>query len=421
MKPLVQIDQKLHNGDVEKRVILLFYHGMIGLGGIETLIYRIARYQIEMGVRVIIVCRQFSENIWGNQIEYASIDDIKNLNKMISIYKNIDIFSFAPISFAHAYLFCQSINYRDVSIRLCLGVYHPRDMFRENEGWHIHYLNRIIYRFFDKLNLVFMNKDCFESHANRLGLVKNSKVIPIFMSPKKKVWLSHKQPKSIRIVSVGRIVPFKSYNFHIPLVARFLTERGIHVKWDIYGHGSHEKDLADLIKQFGVEIQVRHINELPFDQFDDVVLRYELFLGMGTSAVQAAQLGLPTLLAIDSNPDKCYGFIHEVPFGNVGEYSPELEVYSICERILDFLRADDLERERISLLCAQSTALYASNEYIEKCLENSNFSWSIRSFINVFIIRIYLLGVEKSRLTALIGTIARRIIGYLTIKNSTAQ
>lgn len=164
--------------------------------------------------------------------------------------KDVVITGFDPFSTALSFAVAQSISHtRGRTIAFSAGVFHPRDYFREHEASHLKLMNFFLGRFVVSSGLFFMNSACRESHAaffrKNLGL---HKVIPVPMEARRESF-SVKRNERIRICSVGRIVPFKAYNFCAASILNDLNGPDPIFSWDIYGHGTHEAQLLATIQR----------------------------------------------------------------------------------------------------------------------------------------------------------------------------
>ena len=127
------------------------------------------------------------------------------------------------------------------------------------------------------------------------------------------------QATELRIVSVGRLVPFKSYNVNAPKVVKRLRDSGIDASWDIWGYGPDEAAVLLNAQQHNVKEHVRLCGALPHAIFDETVSSYDVFVGMGTSVLEAANTGTPVCVAVENQGDACYGHLHQAPTDSVGD------------------------------------------------------------------------------------------------------
>jgi len=123
----------------------------------------------------------------------------------------------------------------------------------------------------------------------------------------------------LRIVSVGRLVPFKGYNVNAPQIVRRLLNSGVNATWDIWGYGPDEPTIVGNARQYDVADRVRVMGALPHEKFDETVSSYDVFVGMGTSVLEAANTGTPSCVAVENQGEMCYGFLHEAPTDSVGD------------------------------------------------------------------------------------------------------
>lgn len=122
-----------YNHAVRQKVIILFYHNMSDYGGIQTLIIRLAQAEVMRGNRVILVTGYDKAIPEAKDFESFDISNLFFLLEELKSEMNVDILAFAPHSAAIAYQFCSMLSKNGIHSRIALGVYHPRDFFRENE------------------------------------------------------------------------------------------------------------------------------------------------------------------------------------------------------------------------------------------------------------------------------------------------
>lgn len=401
--------QLLPERPVPGRHVLLFYQDMSLYGGIETLVIRIARKEMASHSKVSIVVDPKKVMPEISDIPAINIFEITKNIARFPIGEDLDVIAFGPNPAALAFEFCWAASTRGIKVRFATGVYHPRDFQRENERRHLHVLNYFLARSIGPKNIFFMNDECRRSHSQLLGLsFGDSKVIPIPMGQRPLAWVPRDNKKTLRIICVGRIVPFKAYNFSLPGIVRSVIESGVDVVCHVYGHGTHEEELLHAIEQNSVGANVSFLGVLPFEKFDAVVLEYDLFIGMGTSAVQAAQVGIPTLLAIDNNPTECYGYLCEAPFGNVGEASDSIPKRPIRDSIISHTNKSEIELIEISNECVKSASAYEGNDYIKDALEGGEFLLGVRNFFGIIYAKIHRLLSERNALTMAMSFFLRR-------------
>jgi glycosyltransferase involved in cell wall biosynthesis len=145
-----------------------------------------------------------------------------------------------------------------------------------------------------------------------------------------------------RIVSVGRLCDeMKQYNLSLLPEIRKLVDVGNHVRWDIYGHGKLYGAMQEKIKELDLQDVVFLHGNLDYEKFADTVSSAQVFVGMGTAALEAAILGVPTVIAHAATwQNTSHGFLQDQPFGIVGEIVNELPTCNIIDVIKEALLAD---------------------------------------------------------------------------------
>jgi len=227
------------------------------------------------------------------------------------------------------------------------------------------FLNYLLARAIGDGQLFFMNAECRESHSKKWNT--DLSCCPIFALPINLVdatW-QPSEKQSVRVVSVGRLVNFKTYNLGAPRIVSECLNRGLDVTWDIYGDGPLHGLIKTEIETLGIVNNVRLMGALEYRDFPATVAGYDLFVGMGTAALEAAMLGVPTICATVDEATRCYGYLHVLPYGNVGELQekpPTLELADLIQAYYGF------GQEQRTLLSEQSRAAaekYGMPEFAE--------------------------------------------------------
>ena len=151
----------------------------------------------------------------------------------------------------------------------------------------------------------------------------------------------------LRIVSVGRLVPFKSYNVYAPIIIRKLRDAGVDATWDIWGYGPDEAVIASKAKEYEVNDFVKLRGKLPHELFDKTVSSYDLFVGMGTAVLEAAKTGTPVCVAVENQRDACYGHLHEAPIDSLGDRVVGFHEQKLYEALSAFAAKSSQEQSTI--------------------------------------------------------------------------
>ncbi|MBY6016083.1 glycosyltransferase [Qipengyuania gaetbuli] len=387
-------------------ITLFIYDGMDRFGGIQSIVIRNFRQLQSTEQKAFIVCGELHPAFGVSQDAVIDINqppaEIAREVVELSDGKRgaLHLVALAPPSGPLAYLIQRYVRdlCEHLDPRLSLCILHPRDLMREQEHRHVHILNKLMAFAIGTSNLVFMNEFCRASHERFLGCdLSMCPIVPVPIDPRESSWQPKAGGGTVRIVTVGRIVPFKAYNFVLPKIVADLRSQGFLVECDIYGYGSHEYELVRLIASHGVENFVKFRGPIDLDTFDSTVLPYDLFVGMGTAALQAAQLGLPTLLAIDNDPTGVHGFVYDAPFGNVGEADNTESQTSLSDAIVDFITMTDKERLQVSCRCVSVANQYVFDNYVQKLTENSCIRSGLLGELAAYYSRFYLWMTRDNR------------------------
>lgn len=104
--------------------------------------------------------------------------------------------------------------------------------------------------------------------------------------------------RQVRVVWVGRVVDFKAYTLHRALIElnRIEPSLGLSVTVAIVGSGHYREQLGEAVTKL-LNLQCTFIDHIPPQDLDDFLIQNaDLLIAMGTSALDGARLGIPTLL-----------------------------------------------------------------------------------------------------------------------------
>ena len=237
---------------------------------------------------------------------------------------------------------------------LIVGVYHPRafNFFPIPPRPYYAEFHRELLGQLDDRNVLFMNESTRGTHQVDFDRTFSNSVVlpipielPIFASGARM-----RQRTPLRLLSVGRLVNFKRYPIGVcELIAtgRWTKDQ---LRFSIYGDGPHRRDIEVLVSKGGIGGQVHLGGEVAYSDVGGVIDLHDAFIGMGTSALEAAAVGLPTIVAPAYGDGKLVsGFFFEQTGYNYGEVAGDRPVDEVIEKLLGCTDAefDELsQRER---------------------------------------------------------------------------
>ena len=191
-------------------------------------------------------------------------------------------------------------------------------------------------------SIAFMNEACQISHENYLGRDFSKATIlplPLIDNGARTV-----KPSRLKLVSIGRLTAFKSYNTYMIEIIHELIVKGVkNLTWHVYGDGPLMTEMVSRINALDLQEHIFLHGEIPYEDMLKVISDAYAFVGMGTALIEAASYGVPSIPAIDSEGPVTYGYVYELDGYNVGErYSekPDVKIKYLLEKLFSM---DDIE------------------------------------------------------------------------------
>jgi glycosyltransferase involved in cell wall biosynthesis len=225
--------------------------------------------------------------------------------------------------------------------RIVLGAYQTEIFCAADEGWRYHrsFVHKLIREKIPPSMIIFGNTAGRDFHANKLAInLSVAPVIRMFVDIEKYKFKNKKLVNRNKIVSIGRINEYKTYNFTMLNVIKRLTDGGLKIRWDVYGDGDQLKKFRENIKELKLENIVFTHGALNYSKLQSVLDDAFLFIGSGTSLIEAAACGVPALTTIEyCKEPNTYGYISEIEGFNMIEPGLDMPVYCIENRIKELI------------------------------------------------------------------------------------
>lgn len=378
---------------------MLLIYNTLKLGGIETFYVRMAKERHRLGLKTKILLTQpkvlNNKELLEDVRKYADVYFLEDYSKIplrifniiphhfllvtpIKIKKIAEIFD--EISSVHVsssifgFFYYRLASQLKISIPLTIGVYHSREFswqqlsgtlpsyekknrelfFKEHEIGNRIVFNEKLAEYLFPLN--YSSVACFP-----LGVIDE-----VDFSVFQKNGEIKNKNKEIIIGSVGRLVGFKSYNRWILEIIKNLNSNGFRVKCIIYGDGPLRQEMENSIKLLDIEKFVSMPGSLPYSKFKGVVKKFDIFIGSGTAIVEAASLGVPSIIGIEQIKEPLtYGFLSEIPGFSYNEDGLYKKI-SVFDKIKDFINLDEVEKKAIIKKHVEKSEMFL----IESCVKN---------------------------------------------------
>jgi 1,2-diacylglycerol 3-alpha-glucosyltransferase len=245
-------------------------------------------------------------------------------------------------------------------------------------------------------NIIFFNqfnRNQYSSHFNSRFAYSSIAPIGIDLPQDGKASILQ-QPG--RVVSVGNLVNFKKYTRHTINAVANLRRLGFDISYDIYGDGPERPELEKLVDDLNIRDSVTFHGRIPYENFNMVVSQAMAFIGSGTAVVEAAALGIPSLIGIESvEQPVTYGYLHQIEGYSYNEWMPSRATYLI-EDLLKGLLTDNNVGE-IGKQCAKKAQEFSISKTIEvflttnlslKSVKKASFATLMTTFLSFILIAI---------------------------------
>ncbi len=295
---------------------VLFINSGFNLGGIETFLLRAAnQLKHEVKYKLLLMSDSYDNELLDRFKQYGEVYFLKDIisifdpkyatlrtiaylrkNKVENLLANVDVIH-ASCSFSLPLMnMITSLSKRKIT--RCVGVYHSRE-FQWGES------NKLMRQFqissfmdIPSPNVIFMNEYTCNLYCN---IFKKDfyKTLPIGIDTE---LYSNCVPgwKSKRIVSIGRLVDFKTYNYHMIDVLSKRLDRDNFI-FEIYGNGPEKQKLEDYAKS--KKVAVKFFGSVDYSLLPTILNNSFLFVGCGTAIVEAAAAGVPSIIGVESERD----------------------------------------------------------------------------------------------------------------------
>lgn len=214
--------------------------------------------------------------------------------------------------------------------------------------------------------LVWMDNHNFEVNDYFYNLNKDKiEIWPLVVSSSKVKFITHVKTSNnqkINIVILGRLCDFKVN----PILALLESAHDIRDKiiLNFIGTGDHQEILENKLKK--LSYSYNFVGNVDKSILDEELLKYDILLGMGTSVLEGAKLGMPSIVMngtyIRNSKVPLFEWIYNCPEYFIGELE-ELSEYSKLNSHFNNLLDDVAENaEYVGNCCLEHFTKYHSDE-----------------------------------------------------------
>lgn len=391
------------------RNVLFVYRGL-QMGGIETLYSRIAKSSA-FRCKFLFLCEKQDCNdellreLALNANVYFYSELLSSTKAKLAVNKPIPVkllfgldkqalYRIGSIDVVHVteglgiLLAHQLLKKLNLDVPITVGLYHQKEFIWGdiNRLPYFERVNRKVFELLPSENILFFNESVFESYTKRLhGGLDRAKLFPLGVD-----FDSSAVPpvvcsgSTLRIVSIGRLTDFKTYNLWMIDVVADLISKGYDVKYDIYGDGPVRKTIENkLSARRDLPIELK--GTLAYSEFKSTLSGYDIFVGSGTAIVEAAANGIPSIIGIESiEKPISYGFFSNIPGFSYNEQGLSLPTYEVSVLIEDFINSEVGSRENLQAKHVEKARLFSMQHCIANFGEAFKGAAVQKSFANLY-------------------------------------
>lgn len=347
---------------MKKKLVLIL--GTLTMGGIQTYLIRLSDELIDKyDITFIFLTRKCNEDllsILNKNVQILYLDDflfsrfLKKINisainhmlkidfmKLKKVLKNIDILHSVDSE-------SNIVGYELSKYYNCIftsSAYHPKEYVWNNE-FYFRKIQRNLYKELPCNNIFYFNDKIRIENEKSLGRNVNVNIIPLGLNLDR--YKRQKSSyKSNKIVSIGRLTYFKSYNKNfIKSIDIINKELKTNLEYHIYGDGILKAELKKIAMKQKSKIYFH--GEIDYSKFPEVLENSYAFIGEGLALIEAASAGIPAIVGYDSAENGCYGFFTQLKGYESGQKIPGQQIFDYLSIFKELSNINEHEYNELS-------------------------------------------------------------------------
>ncbi|TDX09274.1 glycosyltransferase [Flavobacterium sp. S87F.05.LMB.W.Kidney.N] len=367
---------------------IIFYCFNFSMGGTETLILRLMKYYGANNYRIILLTEtKINESIaedshkvnFEHYIYKSSSKNFYSLNNEILSFQSIE----NPIvvsQFLPEFLKCSVLLIKSkygVRFSHVLYIVHPNSTFYNPKVFKV-FAKSMIGSMLRKGNLIFMDETCISKCVEFYKITENVSFnicrLPLFINDDKFV---NKRNDIFNVLTVTRFeFPFKGYVLGLVNSFAKLHKKYPNTSLTIIGNGKGKMELQELILKLpeSTSNNILTIDEVPYHKINDFISKSDVYVGMGTTVLDAANKNKIVVTAVAYQKENfSVGFFHD-NYSTIGEVLQKKISYLNFEDLLEtVITVNDSEYEIMSLKSKEMLTIHYDIKVVaEKILIGSN-------------------------------------------------
>ena len=369
---------------------MIFIANALPLNGGSTFLIRVCRELNKRGVKasVLVLFDNVDQLILNELQECACIVFLSDFLRCSpkTFHKN-QLSTFSPLNYKKLFeyfdeydnslhvmgvfglLFVERLKkYKTNILKATVGIYHQNEFAFKNVDYYFANQSKKIFKSLNERQIIFYNeisRDGYERFFDKD--FSNSPVLPIGITLPDQGGVG--SLVSSRIVSIGQLYNFKTYNKHVINCMPGLLKVNGNITYEIYGDGAERKALEDLASSLGLlDSSVFFMGEIAYKEIPIVLSDAAVFVGSGTAIIEASALGIPSIIGVESiKLPLTYGYFSDAIGFSYHEFNPRRKTLPLEDVILSVLEDCDKWHAQ-SLACAEKAQEFSIGKTIDGLL-----------------------------------------------------
>lgn len=334
---------------------MIFIANALPVNGGTTFLIRMCQelFSRNKKATVLVLFDEVDEKMHADLVRYADVVFLKEYSsRFISIFFKNQIGSFLPLNFSSidnlidshkrevhilgifGLLFVERlIKKTKKPINYSVGIYHQNEFVFSGADFYFSNKAREIFSRIDPKKIIFFNETSKEAYEKFFGKKYDfSRILPIGIKFNDNLNFLSGKFNSKKIVSIGNLYRFKTYNKHVIALMPELLKIKPGLVYEIYGKGPYESELKSLAVELNVAEFVKFQGSIEYEKMNNALNGALFFIGSGTAIIEAAALGIPSIIGIESiQTPETYGFFGDVQDLSYNEFSEKKPLVSIFD------------------------------------------------------------------------------------------
>lgn len=404
---------------------MLFIANALPLNGGTTFLLRMCRELHARGekVGVLVLFNQIDVSLENEIKKYAEVIHLKDFSSpIIRVAFKSQLGSFLPIDFERVnnvvddygrqvhvmggfglLFLSRYIRKGFAGVQISVGIYHQNEFMFEGVSYYFASKIKQIFSGLNSKSVVFFNENSRDSYSVFFEVdYSSAALVPVGVNVPEVNDGSIGSSYSSRILSIGNLYDFKTYNEHVINCLPSIIKVKPDVSYEIYGEGPNEVRLRALVHSLGLERSVFFKGAISYGDLPKVLEGSFLFVGSGTSIVEASAFGIPSIIGIESSlKPVTYGFLSDAIGYSYHEISPTRQTVSIESKVLSISqdkKAWDFAAEACKQKAAEFSIGYTVDGFLSLQSEHLEFNgYNVAGYSNVLSCISFLICALKSK------------------------